>query len=103
VNRLSCSPLSLRDSELHLKRAVTHLERASQLLQTSRELMKTPEGVATPHDEDPTEDRIAILDSADSHLHLSLAFALLSLRDWLRALRVTQRLLLSPSTDERVK
>jgi hypothetical protein len=93
----------LRENEIHLRSAVTHLERASQLLQTSRGLIGLPEGAATPRDEDPIEDHIAFLDSSETYLLLSLAFALLCLRDWLRALRVTRRLLLNPSAGERVK
>lgn len=89
-----------------MKQARMYLEKTLQLLQASQQLLSTTMQKALSSQEVNLEesqiDRATLLDSAVDFTLLNLVFVNISLRDWCRALRVSQRLLLSSSAGEDV-
>ena len=103
--RLCWSCLSANECEFSMKQARMYLEKALQLLQISQQLLPTSQKTPFAQDvglEESQRDRTFFLNSVVDFALLNLVFVHISLRDWCRALRVSQRLLLSSSAGEDV-
>jgi hypothetical protein len=83
------------------------LEKALHLLQAPQEHLSTNQNAFSSQDvtlDESQLDRVTqtVRDSAMDFVLLNLVFVHISLRDWFRALRVAQRLLLSSSAQETI-